>query len=276
MRPSIRLAVVLLLALVVVGSAGAGGKPRKLVRVVKRQGSITATLTYARGPNGLLAVSRPTLSVREHGRLVLRRLICPPQLGDRRDCAWGTGPALALRRVTAGRQPSAVLNLYTGGNTCCTVTLVGLLGHRPHWTEHRFTTYAANGRRIHGRYDFSSADGRFYCTFTACAGSTDPIQVWTISRAGRFQDATRTVPGLVRVDARRLTRSLRPSHHQTPEGTLAAWCADQYLLNRGLRCTDRLHYDLAHGYLRGSEGNERGRPFVRDLNRDLHRWGYKR
>jgi hypothetical protein len=37
-----------------------------------------------------------------------------------------------------------------------------------------------------------------------------------------------------------------------------------------------LSYDLAHGYLKGIEGNYgRGRAVIRELNQDLHRWGYK-
>lgn len=56
---------------------------------------------------------------------------------------------------------------------------------------------------------------------------------------------------------------------------LAIWCADEYLLGEESHCSRAVGDDLAHGYLKGIAGNMRGSVFVRVLNRDLVRWGYK-
>ena len=67
----------------------------------------------------------------------------------------------------------------------------------------------------------------------------------------------------------------RRKQHQAPQGTLAAWCADQYLLHQGARCSKALALDLAHGDLVGGDGQMKGGPFIHALNRDLTRWGYR-
>jgi hypothetical protein len=270
-----RVLAIALVALVVVASAAATNERTKLVRVVKRQGSVTATLTYRKSGSGVLfRVFRPTVSVRRNGQLMLRRTFCAPaQLSP--PCVWSNPASLTFSRVT-GSEPSVVLDLNTGGNSCGLEKVVALLGHRPRWAVHLFTTGGASGMRIRGCHYFVSEDGRFADQFTNPPGNAYPIQVWTLDRAGKFQDATRTLARLVRKDARRWHGYLRPYHHQAPYGVLAAWCADQYLLSRGSRCAHMLSYDLAHGYLKGIEGNYgRGRAVIRELNQDLHRWGYK-
>jgi hypothetical protein len=266
-----RLALLAVLALVVAGSAAAASAKRKLVRVVKRDGATIATLAYVRMGTYTFADAR--VSIRRNGRLVLGRKLCQPGQPRPYGCTWAPPARLAFRRV-AGPHPAVVVDLYSGGNTCCTETFVALFGRHPHWIAHSFPGYT--GRRIHGRYYLVSADHRFYCGFSVCAGSSEPVQVWTIDRATRFVDVTRKLPGLVRADARRTERALRPWHHRIDTGQLAPWCADEYLLGEGSRCSRALDYDLAHGYLRGGEGNMQGRPFIRLLNRDLVRWGYKR
>lgn len=271
-----RVLAILLVALVVVASAAATNERTKLVRVVKRQGAVTATLTYRKSGSGVLfRIVRPTVSVRRNGKLMLRRTFCAPA-DISPFCIWSNPASLSFSRVT-GSEPSVVLDLSTGDNTCCLEKAIALIGSRPHWAVHLFTTYTAEGLRANGRHYFVSYDARFADQFTNPPGNSYPIQVWTIDRAGTFQDATRTLPRLVRKDARRWHRNLSPYHHQTPYGALAAWCADQYLLSRGPRCAHVLSYDLAHGYLKGIEGNYgRGRTFIKELNHDLRRWGYKR
>lgn len=270
-----RVLAMALVALVVTASAAATNERTKLVRVVKRQGSVTATLTYRKSGSGVLfQIIRPTVSVRRNGQLMLRRTFCPPHLSS--VCVWSNPASLTFSRVT-GSEPSVVLDLNTEStNICCLEKAIALIGSHPLWAVHLFTTYTAESLRANGRHYFVAEDGRFADQFTNPPGNAYPIQVWTLDRAGTFQDATRTLARLVRKDARRWHRYLHPYHHQAPYGALAAWCADQYLLSRGARCTHALRYDLAHGYLRGIDGNYgRGRAFIKQLNQDLHRWGYK-
>jgi hypothetical protein len=254
------------LALLLAGSATATSAKPKVVRVVKRDRAITATLTYAR--TGTYTFADARVSIRRNGRLVLRRKVCPLDQSPHYGCAWARPAKLEFRRVD-GRRPDAVVDLYTGGNHCCAETFIALLGRQPHWIAHVWGNWYS-GRWIHGRYYFVSADGRFDCVLVSCAGSSLPIQIWAVSKAGAFANATRSLPSLVREDARRAWK-----YHRDP-GELASWCADEYLLGGGSRCSHALDYALAHGYLKGGGVLYRDRAFIRQLNRDLERWGYKR
>jgi hypothetical protein len=272
-----RLAILALLALVVAGSASAGNGKREVFHVVARHGDLTATLTYTR--RGPYAFSDVWVSIRRKGSPypLLGGHLCQVAAIGMSSCTWGAQPAFGFGDVT-GHRSSVVVGLYTGGNTCCAQTFVGLLGRNPHWIEHTFGFFGDGGRRIHGRYYFVSIDYRFYCALASCAGSTEPIRAWAIRR-GRFEVATRSLRGLVRSQVQGFNGELlreRRERHQAPQGTLAAWCADQYLLHQGERCSKELAFDLAHGDLTGADGQMNGGAFIRTLNRDLKRWGYKR
>lgn len=262
------------------GSAGAATQKSKVVRLVKREGELTATLTYRTAPPKMPSyyISATTLRVARRGHVVLSRRLCNRAAIIDKGCgdfALPAGPMLSVRRVGAAGKRGFVVNLWQGGNTCCEQTFIAGLSPRAMWITRTWSFGQYRGERQHGRYEFISQDGRFTDAFTFPAGSTDPIQIWTLSRASRFVDITRREPRLVRLDAHRLKRSLHPWHHEAPEGALAAWCADQYLLGHGARCSATLSYDLRHGYFRDRDGNAYGRNYVRVLNRDLTQWGYE-
>lgn len=238
--------------------AATSSRPQ-LARVVKHRGAISATLAYAGNRQGfLLPVADPTVSVRQDGRLALRRRLCPLDV-PRVPCRWAPPAEVRFLRVMGGRPAAVVVELYSGGNTCCTETFVALLGPHPHWITHLFGLFGSRLRRIRGRDYFFSIDYRFYCAFVGCAGSNEPIQIWTIDGAGRFGDSTRSFPSLVRADARRQWK------YRKDLGFLAGWCADEHSLGHGAVCRRVL------GRL-----PERRSGFVRELNRDLERWGYER
>jgi hypothetical protein len=279
----LRLVLLAVLALAVAGTAGAASSKPKLVRVVKRDGAITATLTYRLRDSG--PVRRPTLSVSKDGRQVLRRRMCPLDWSANGVCQWNAalwwpmkGRKLEFRRV-AGSGRSVVLDLYTGGAHCCEQTFIALVGTRVRWIAHDWKNPGYHGERIGDRYYFVSGDNRFDDTFTSYAFSWAPAQVWAL-RNGRLTDVTRSVPSVVRVDAKNAWRHYlgrwgRRDRQIRGVGALAGWCADEYLLSRGAKCEKVLGRALAGGYLNPSFGL-RGRAFIRGLNRDLERWGYKR
>lgn len=282
MRRSVLLAG--LLALVAAGSASAvGGGGDSGFRVVKRSDGYAATADY-RYSRGSFAVTHLTLRIRRGARIVLRHRICPQPSANSEACTWSgyawypfkpAGLPLEFRD-TGQRTPALVLDLFTDYNAhCCVNSFIALLGRRPHWIVHDWGSAGYRGRRIHGRYYFVSGDKRFVEAYTTYVGSALPVRIWTIGKRGRLVVVTRRMPSLIRADARRLERLLRPA--LVGEGVLAAWCADEYLLDRGAACSRQLRYDLAHGYLNADQCCQmKGDTFIHALNRDLKRWGYKR
>jgi hypothetical protein len=270
-----------LLALLVAGSATAAHSTPKLVRVVKHDGAFTATLTYTRhgGPWNFTPISNVTLRIERAGHLVLKRRICQPghfRL-PRYRCEWGPGLSLSRGRVGPSNSPAFLVGLWSGGNTCCGVTSIAILGRQVNWIRHEWSWMGAGLSRIRGRGVFVAADGRFYCAFSVCAGGTTPIQIWEINAAQKFIDVTRSFPALIRESAHALATGGGPRQtiRDQGSGVLASWCADEYLLGRGRHCAYVLAYAVKH-HRPNMQGAEPTRGFVRALNRDLARWGYKR
>ena len=277
------LVVVAVLALVL-PAANAGAAKPKFVRVVKRQGAFTAIVTYTarRGSYSYLPVSDVTLRIRHSGHLVLRRQICQLEPPVYEGCRWGGAPSLATLRVGPSDAPAFALDLWNGGNKCCDETFIAVLGRRIAWITHVWS--GADGwvgygvKRIRGRTVLLTGDGRFYCAFARCAADgAVPIRVFAINRYYAFANVTRHFPGLIRANAHHLAALGGPhaTIRKQSSGVLASWCADMYLLGHGRRCARVLAYAVRHRRP-NMMGAEPTRRFVRGLNRDLERWGYKR
>ena len=254
----IRLLLIGVLAFVVVGSAGAGHAKQKLVRIVKRHGAITATLTYS----SPLDVKRIRLVVRRHGRVVLRHRVSDygPQ-----------NPSLSFRFVAGTRVPAVVVDAYLS-------SAIVLVSPHVKWLERFWSRGGYRGRRVGGHYYFDATDGRFLCTFTSCANGWSPAQIWAIKHE-QLANVTRAVPVLVRANAKRAwgwyLRSRRHRWRARGIGTLAGWCGDEFMLGRGPHCEHVLRQALKAGELKSRTALS-GHHFIRTLNRDLKRWGYKR
>ena len=277
-----RVLLLALVALFAAGSAGAATRPR-LVRVVKRAGSYTATLTYAQ--RSRYEFTGVSLRIRRGGRVVLSRKICLLHpFSYRHSCHWApvSGPPLmSVQRVGPNNTPAFVLNLWNGGNHCCTDTFIAVAGQKFAWITREWSGAdgwsSARVRRIHGHSLFVTGDGRFFCEFSSCAGATVPIRIWKIDSADRFVNVTRSYPGLIAQDAHVLATEggRRMTIRRQGAGVLAAWCGDEYLLGDGPRCSQMLASALRHH--RGNDVAGRvTRGFIRTLNRDLKRWGYVR
>jgi hypothetical protein len=249
-------------ALIAAGSASAANGKPKLVRVVKRDGAITATLTYkdwthVRGLTHGIAYSHVTLSLRRSGRLVLKHRLCPLEGQARVWAEGGWGPTrgnsqLAFSAVAGPRSRVVVIDLYTGGASCCENMFVALVQRHAGWITHDWGTAGYEGERLGGHYHFVSRDNRFWYAFGECSVcSYLPLQVWEI-RAGRLVDVTRSVPVRVRKDARGAWSAYLSVRHDPFDrgfGQLAGWCADEYLLRRGAQCERELLNALRSGYL---------------------------
>jgi hypothetical protein len=83
---------------------------------------------------------------------------------------------------------------------------------------------------------------------------------------------TKRMRDTVRADARRWMRAYRkaPARYE-PQGVLAAWAADQYLLGRRRQALRFVRRAVRSGKLRAMP---RAAGFPRRLDSTLRRWGY--
>jgi hypothetical protein len=250
-------------------SSAAASERWRHVALSRHRGSVEATLSYDRRRAGVAhEYRRLSLVVRRAGAVVIRdRADARARLGDVRD--------LSLRNVWGSAQPEALVELWTGGNRCCVRLDVGVVDGQGHGRVliHEFPTYTgAKGEWHDRRFDFVSADARFDCAFTACAGESQPIRIFAIDRAGRrFVDVTRSRPDLIRMDAAEHWQWVKHGSRY-PVGELAPWCADQYLLAKERRCDRVLAEAMAYGGFDGWHGS--GKAFIRLLRARLRTWGY--
>lgn len=277
----IRALLVAVIALLMVASAAAAPRPSaKHVRIVKQHGAFTAVLTYTSHPKDWTSpISDVKLRVERGGHVVFHRKICQPWPRKPYRCdSWGPPAGLFRTRVGPGNTLAFVVNLWTGGNTCCQATYVATLGSRVRWITHTFSFLGASTERMRGHTFFIGSDGRFYCAFSVCAGGTAPIQIWAINSKSRFVDVTRSFPELVRRQARSLATGGGPRMRIRDQGSgvLAAWCGDEYLLGHGARCTHVVKAAMKRHWPKTMQGAIPRRGFLRGLDRDLTRWGYKR
>jgi hypothetical protein len=196
---------------------------------------------------------------------------------------------LTLRNVWGSAEPEALVETASCGNRCGVQLHVALSrdgGGRVLF--HDFGSLWAgpraawDGQWRRGRFYFISSDRRFLCTFTSCAGSSVPPQVFAIDATGRgFVDVTRSRPDLVAASAKNLwhtylSERMKTSNGYAVLGTIAPWCADQYLLGRRALCDRALTRELRRGYLGDRSGATppAGRAFITYLHKELAAWGY--
>lgn len=273
-----------LLALVVLALAGSGyarsGAGWKHGTLVGRAGTVEASLSYERRTTGD-PLSGPyeyrdmRLIVRRAGRVVLDSLLGP---------AKGQ-VSLTLRDVWGSADPEALVEIQTGGNTCCSEVDVGIANGRSNPVLFHNFGMGWRGQSHAGRFDFVSSDYRFYCAFSDCASSSEPPQVLAINGAGdRFINVTHKRDDLVAADATQQWHEYIREHSKRnsydPAGVLAPWCADEHLLGHAARCDQALTQALADGYLdgwhHGDEGEVKGgKAFIKLLDRTLAAWGYE-
>ena len=132
---------------------------------------------------------------------------------------------------------------------------------------------------LDGRPEFRTADNRFAYAFTSFAYSAFPPRIFRFDH-GRFVDATRRFPALVRRDAAELYARYKAtfkSSNPDVRGLLAAWLADQYLLGRGPGGWGVVERAERRGELgRSNAGWVAGKRYLRALRVFLHRTGYIR
>lgn len=122
-------------------------------------------------------------------------------------------PRLLVRDLDGDGEREVVLDVYTGGAHCCTISRIYRYSRgRYRLTSHDwgnvFPPYRIVDFGRDGRLELRSADDRFAYVFTSFAGSLFPVRIWRYDR-GRMLDVTRRYPGIVARDAARLWQYYR-------------------------------------------------------------------
>lgn len=197
-------------------------------------GGVTATLSYSGGPG--ITTTDERLKITAHGMPAYDRAV--PSSGCFKVCSpLSTEQPVQVLDLYGDGEYLVVLNLFTGGADCCGLDLVyapsASIGS---WvvTAHNFGPAGAKPAREGGRWVFLSGDAAFYCTFTFCAGSALPLQIWSFT-GDAFHNVTRSYPALIAKDAAGLLSTYDAHPGSQTLGVIAAWAADED--NLGLQAT---------------------------------------
>jgi subtilisin-like proprotein convertase family protein len=248
-------------------------------RLSARKGMTQATVSFVENDN---VYEKLRLQVVRNGRT---RVDSPVQRLGCRECNTFRPVSVKIRDLDGG-EPEVLLELYTGGAHCCTVLFVLRYDPRVNAYREKLLFFGNFGYGLidldhDGLPEFRASDERFLYTFAAFAYSTAPPQI-SRYRQGRVTDVTRSFPREIKKDAALLAEQFLkvvPGKDVDVRSVVAAYVADQYLLNRPDQANRALDFALAHGELSGGDtrlGWPSGRNFIAVLMKDLRRWGYIR
>jgi hypothetical protein len=184
-----------------------------------------------------------------------------------------TKPADSMLKVAdldGDGEPEVLVDTFSGGAHCCLTTRVLTFdgtGYQPRDIAWRDVGYQLRDADGDGRPELVGQDPVFAAAFTAFAASAFPPLVLRLDH-GRAVDVTRRFPSIVTQDAKARLRDLRRARRgDDVRGILAAYVADQYLLDHG--ATGTAEVDRQRRLGRVSKG------FKKLLLRRLHAWGYR-
>lgn len=185
--------------------------------------------------------------------------------------------AIQVRDLDGDAEPEIIVDVFTGGAHCCSVSAVwrwtgsGYEQSERNWADPGYRLRDTNGD---GVPEFVSSDARFAYEFAAFAFSAFPLRVLSF-RQGLFVDVTAKRKALVRKDAKKWMREYRKRRNgDSSLGILAAWTADQYVLGRKTNAHRFLAAERRAGRLTSFQGWPSGSGFIAKLKRRLRSWGY--
>jgi hypothetical protein len=278
-----RRAAVLSALLVAVAAAPAAAAP---VTEVAGSGQVIASLSYDQSRQGY-ANLRATLA--RGGRVLVSQALptgcdtgpCPVAPAYR----WAGRRSVIVRDLDGDGEPEVVVDLFTGGAHCCTVSFVWSFDAATGSYRRLRHNWLDAGYRLvdigrDGSLELRSRDARFAYAFSSYAESYLPVRVLRF-RAGRLTDVSRRFPRLLRADARgalRLYRRHRGGRINV-RGMLAAYAADRYRLGGRRAARRTLFRALRRGDLGPAfafDSGPFGRAYIERVDRFLRRLGYAR
>lgn len=239
-------------------------------------GTVRAQLTYrATSP-----VVNPhiTLSITRAGRRLYDGPVTARACGAYCDVAFGH--AVQVLDLLPNGEPNVLVNLYTGGAHCCSVSEI--FTYDPATRHYRILThnFGDPGFRL-AHFGpttvFQTADDRFAYAFTDYAASGLPLQLLHFNGSALI-NVTRHYPRLIARDAATYLAAYRAQarqHWSDTVGIIAAWAADEDELGNSAQVAHFLHTQALAGHLNsGIPGLAHGLKFVRELTTFLKETGY--
>lgn len=227
-------------------------------------GGVTATLSYTNGPG--ITTTNERLRITAPGMPTYDQPV--PATGCFKVCSPpGDKSGVQVVDLYGDGEYAVVLTLWTGGADCCGLEQVYVPSAAVHsWvlTSRNFGHYGAGLTKLGGQERFISGDNAFYCTFTGCAGSGLPLQVFSFT-AEAFHNVTRSYPSLIERDAAGWLKTYR-QHIHDGEGVLAAWAADEDELGHEAAVASMLNREVAARHISQS--------FAASLRKFLQHHGY--
>ena len=264
-----------------INNAGAAAlaKPKAVPgKVTAKSGGVTATLSYQRRKtSGTLKVyGKLRLTVRGPGR---KTLVSVKLRGEAAE-GWLVKPTVTLGDVTGDGVVDAIVQTYTGGAHCCSVSAVAASTEKG-WAKPVVRNWADFGYEVKdlggtAQLEFVSVDQRFVGAYGPYAVSRAPLQVFRL-QDGEFTDVTREFPDWIKQDvtdkakdwqdASTLEADIRGLAGRT---AAAAWIADLLLLGDTAAAKAVVDASAARGDFTGEEA----KGFTGQLGHDLKAWGY--
>lgn len=272
-------AVACLLAATLTGpvdKAGAAAPKKKTGTVKAVSGDVTATLSYVRQDSGKLKVyGKLRLTVEADGRKTLRKV--KPRGGA--DEAWVVKPSLKLADVTGDGILDPIVETYTGGAHCCTLSAIAP-STATGWAKPVTRNWADYGFKLENlggtsQVEFKAYDQRFTGAYSSYAASRSPLQIFRF-QDGSYADVTREFPDWIKLDATDRAKDWQDAATEDQEfraelgrSAAAAWIADLALLG---------DYEAAKAVVKASSDRGdfagTGSDFPGQLGHDLKAWGY--
>jgi hypothetical protein len=240
-----------------------------------QSGVVSATFSYqgSVGPT----ISNEMLAIDRSGQPVYSAAVTSSVCSTVLPCDPASSQSVHVLNLDGTGEPDVVLDLFSGGASCCTVEQV--FSYDP-----ATMTYVKAERNLgqagakledlshNGRFEFLSADSSFACAFTDCADSGAPIEILAFGQ-GKFTKVTTRYRKLIANDAARWLKLYR-HHLSNGLGLIAPWAADEDLLGHSARVKSYLVGQLKANHLKGLPFSPGGQKFITALDRFLRRHGY--
>jgi hypothetical protein len=265
--------------------ASAGAQERTVETATS--GDVTAELSYFKRRIGSNIIQFRNFAVRvlRGGQVLYDKPIGEPctQFCTPTESAL-TRKHVGLRDLNGDGEPEAIVDLFTGGASCCVLVLA--YGYDAAANVYRRAELDTGGGFVardldeDGELEMVGDDFRFRGLFTCGACGPRPIRIWHRGLR-RFEIVTRDFPGKIREHARRMRRFYarvrRRDEAAFVKGALTPLAADLCLLDRCGR-----GFRIVRAAIRRGELDRRsafdvsplGTNYLRALKRFLGRTGY--